>query len=123
WAERSCVAGATCDGVNNVWVVAQCNNDAIPGQVRLPNMSTNMYASMTGGCTSSEGCTITQQNYIDFLYGSLSAINTNVWPNSVDQVINWWDAITSWTQTGDSIPYANFNDWLHFVFDANSNGR
>ncbi|KAK7465253.1 hypothetical protein VKT23_005232 [Stygiomarasmius scandens] len=122
WAQRSCVAGATCDGVDNVWVVAQCNNDAIPGQIRLANMSTSMFSQMTGGCAS-ESCEITQQNYIDFLYGSLSAIDSTVFPDSVEQVINWWNAITSWTQTGDSIPFSRFNDWLHLVFDANSNGR
>jgi hypothetical protein len=35
--------------------------------------------------------------------------------SSVDDVIkNYWDPIVAWTATGDSIPYTNFNDWLHW---------
>ncbi|KAF5368538.1 hypothetical protein D9758_002475 [Tetrapyrgos nigripes] len=121
WAHRSCVAGATCSGVNLVSTIAQCDNTAVPGQVRLANLSTAVFEEMTAGCSSKKSCSMSHQNYIDFFYGSLSAINSNVWPNSTDQVTNWWNAITSWTKTGDTIPYHNFNDWLHLVFDANSN--
>ncbi|KAJ7086332.1 hypothetical protein B0H15DRAFT_782058, partial [Mycena belliarum] len=57
---------------------------------------------------------ITQQNYIDFYYGELSAIHTANFPTSLDVVIALWQAISVWAATGATVPYLNFNDWLHF---------
>ncbi|EEB99595.1 hypothetical protein MPER_00696, partial [Moniliophthora perniciosa FA553] len=59
------------------------------------------------------GCPITQQNYIDFYYGALEEINTNVWPD-VNRVISWWGYIKDWAATGETVPYTNFDDWLHY---------
>ncbi|KAJ7618103.1 hypothetical protein DFH06DRAFT_1144937 [Mycena polygramma] len=116
WAIRACVAAATCYGV---------------------------YAPIVGSCAfASGGCPITQQNYIDFYYGQLSAINSANFPaisyhDSVGEscsssaiVVAFWQAMTIWAATGSSVPYlkqvpsffcvqslirrASFNDWLHF---------
>ena len=34
---------------------------------------------------------------------------------SADEIVSSYIApLMSWTATGDSIPYGNFNDWLHY---------
>ncbi|KAJ7917325.1 hypothetical protein B0H13DRAFT_1870502 [Mycena leptocephala] len=87
WSHPACVAAATCQGI---------------------------YGNMVGACATS-GCPITQQNYIDFVYGQMTAAGVTEWPSSSDYVItNWWKPILAWTATGASNPYANFNDWLHW---------
>ncbi|KAF8144304.1 hypothetical protein K438DRAFT_1459280, partial [Mycena galopus ATCC 62051] len=74
-----------------------------------------IYANIVGSCAwASGGCPITQQNYIDFYYGELTAINTANWPSSTNVVIAFWNAITAWAATGSTVPYENFNDWLHY---------
>ena len=34
--------------------------------------------------------------------------------SSVDVVIGGWENILEWTKTGDTVPYLNFNDYLHY---------
>ncbi|KIY45267.1 hypothetical protein FISHEDRAFT_28659, partial [Fistulina hepatica ATCC 64428] len=60
------------------------------------------------------GCPITQQNFIDMVYGSISAFGGDSWPSSAQDVIDIWDVILAWAATGTTIPYLNFNDWLHY---------
>ncbi|KAJ3726905.1 hypothetical protein EV361DRAFT_378360 [Lentinula raphanica] len=124
WGVQSCVAAATCQGVTPLIQMVQCtqsdsevgSNVTVPDAPSTESLDYNIYASIVGDCAWQEGgCPITQQNYIDFVYGTLSAINTDVWPSDVNDVItNWWDYITAWTVTGDTVPYLNFNDWLHY---------
>ncbi|KAK7059959.1 chitin synthase [Favolaschia claudopus] len=79
------------------------------------NVCSQIYAGIVGDCAwNAGGCPITQQNYIDFYYGELSAINSANYPSSNSVVISFWNAITTWAATGNSVPYLNFNDWLHF---------
>ncbi|KAJ6563801.1 hypothetical protein B0H19DRAFT_942478, partial [Mycena capillaripes] len=59
-------------------------------------------------------CPITQQNYIDFVYGQMTAAGVTNWPASADVVSQWWDPIVQWTATEATIPYQNFDDWLHY---------
>ncbi|KAJ7861737.1 hypothetical protein B0H14DRAFT_2349924 [Mycena olivaceomarginata] len=74
-----------------------------------------IYAGIVGSCAfASGGCPITQQNYIDFYYGELTAVNSNNFPSSTAVVIALWNAIVAWAATGSTVPYLNFNDWLHF---------
>lgn len=41
-----------------------------------------IYAGIVGECAWQEGgCPITQQNYIDFVYGALSDLNSTEWPS------------------------------------------
>jgi hypothetical protein len=45
-----------------------------------------------------------------FLLTSLTLFHSKV-----DIVIDqFWKPLLAWTNTGDSIPYTNFDDWLHF---------
>lgn len=118
WSKTSCVAAATCSGSHNVYVVANCSSPAIPiKQESVPSLSFNIYANIVGSCAydQPQACPITFQKYVDWFYGSLSAIGSTSWPPNVEFVReNYWNPITNWTATGDVIPYNNFNDWLHW---------
>ncbi|KAJ7493793.1 hypothetical protein FB451DRAFT_1360497 [Mycena latifolia] len=114
WSHAACVAAATCQGSAGVILLNQCQNPNVLAASAIPNMAAAIYGNIVGDCASS-GCPITKQNYIDFIYGAMSAAGVTTWPSSVDDVINnWWNPILKWTATGDSVPYANFNDWLHW---------
>ncbi|KAJ7921412.1 hypothetical protein B0H13DRAFT_2416777 [Mycena leptocephala] len=114
WSHQACVASATCQGTESVIILNQCQNPNVLAASAIPNLSFAIWTNIVGSCATS-GCPMTQQNYIDFVYGAMSAANVTVWPNSVDDVIkNYWDPILAWTATGDTIPYTNFNDWLHW---------
>ncbi|KAF5338831.1 hypothetical protein D9758_012082 [Tetrapyrgos nigripes] len=118
---NSCAVAATCDGVANVLQLAKCSQPSLAGvaQSQLPNLDFSIYADIAGDCAwipESQGgaCPITRQNYIDWFYRTLTELNTPVWPD-VDTVIEkFWMPIRSWTNTGETIPYLNFNDWLHW---------
>ncbi|KAJ6614241.1 hypothetical protein B0H10DRAFT_1803956, partial [Mycena sp. CBHHK59/15] len=112
WSHKACVAAATCQG--GVIILNQCQNHNVAEASKIPNLAAAIYGNMVGTCASS-GCPITQQNYIDFIYSAMSDAGVTNWPDSVNYVIeHYWNPIVAWTATGDSIPYANFNDWLHW---------
>ncbi|KAI0259460.1 hypothetical protein BC834DRAFT_833484 [Gloeopeniophorella convolvens] len=115
WHKTSCVAAATCDGTVNLVTVAQCQNPALANVTvtEVPDLSTNIYANIVGDCASS-GCDITWNDYVNWFYGELSKIGTTQWPDVTDVQNVWWQSILDWTATGDSLPYKNFDDWLHF---------
>ncbi|KAJ6582490.1 hypothetical protein DFH09DRAFT_874845, partial [Mycena vulgaris] len=74
-----------------------------------------IYAHIVGSCAfSPSGCPITQHKFIDFYYGTLNATNSINYPTSSAVVVAVWKAITVWAATGTTVPYLNFNDWLHF---------
>ncbi|KAK7043324.1 chitin synthase [Favolaschia claudopus] len=111
WGIPSCVAAATCYGVGDLITSVQCQTGFTLTNAAQTSLDGNIYAGIVGGCTS---CAITQQNYVDFYYGQLTAINTANWPSSNAVVQALWSAITAWTATSLSVPYQNFNDWLHY---------
>ncbi|EIM82380.1 uncharacterized protein STEHIDRAFT_160929 [Stereum hirsutum FP-91666 SS1] len=114
WSVKSCVAAQTCDP--KTAFVAQCRNTAVANATDIPHLDYNIYAGIVGDCAWAEGgCPITQQNYIDFIYGALSDIGSTTWPSSAQDVITyWWTPMLDWTATGTTIPYTNFDDWLHY---------
>ncbi|KAJ7644905.1 hypothetical protein FB45DRAFT_1053538 [Roridomyces roridus] len=116
WGVKSCVAAATCYGVGDLITSVECQTGLSTTTTAQASLDyDNIYAPIVGSCAfASGGCPITQQNYIDFYYGELTAINTANFPSSNTVVIAWWDAITAWAATGATVPYLNFNDWLHF---------
>ncbi|KAF5387381.1 hypothetical protein D9757_005729 [Collybiopsis confluens] len=117
WGIKSCVAAATCQGVVPLISIIQCEatNVTVPDPAQLNNLNYNIYAGIVGQCAWQEGgCPITQQNYIDFVYGALSDVGTSSWPDVNSVIDNWWQYITKWTATGETVPYTNFNDWLHY---------
>ncbi|KAJ6541038.1 hypothetical protein DFH09DRAFT_1031901 [Mycena vulgaris] len=114
WGHASCVAAATCQGSQSVVILNQCRNHNVAAASAIPNMGASIYGHIVGNCAPSN-CPITKQNYIDFIYGQMSAAGVTVWPSSVDDVVKaWWEPIVAWTATGETIPYSNFNDWLHW---------
>ncbi|TFL04317.1 hypothetical protein BDV98DRAFT_313234 [Pterulicium gracile] len=117
WSKTSCVAAATCESPESVVQFARCpgGNQAIPELSAVSPLSTNIYRNIVGPCAD-QGCPITQQNYVDFIYSSLSAVNSTQWPELID-VESWWRSMKEWTNTGETIPYANFNDLLHYRTD------
>ncbi|KAJ7614864.1 hypothetical protein FB45DRAFT_936253 [Roridomyces roridus] len=116
WGVKSCVAAATCYGVGDLISSVECQTGLSTTTTAQASLDyTNIYAPIVGSCAfATGGCPITQQNYIDFYYGQLSAINTANFPSSNAVVIAFWNAITAWAATGATVPYLNFNDWLHF---------
>ncbi|KAJ7500671.1 hypothetical protein B0H11DRAFT_1856122 [Mycena galericulata] len=116
WGITSCVAAATCYDVGDLITSVECQTGfSVTNAAQASLDYDNVYAPIVGSCAfASGGCPITQQNYIDFYYGTLTAINTANYPSSSAVVIAFWDAITAWTATGTTVPYLNFNDWLHF---------
>ncbi|KAF8910235.1 hypothetical protein CPB85DRAFT_1562181 [Mucidula mucida] len=120
WSVPTCVAGVTCDG-GNLLVLAQCQNPEVT-VTGAPHLNYDIYASIVGDCAWQDGgCPITFQNYVDFLYSQLTAVGSTDWPSSVDAVkAKWWTPIAVWTATGETIPYTNFDDWLHYAFTGTS---
>ncbi|KAK7022900.1 hypothetical protein VNI00_016887 [Paramarasmius palmivorus] len=118
WSDRTCVAAATCQGTYLTVGAAGCINPSIKsiGDDGQQSLNYNLYAEIVGECAwAPGGCPITQQNFIDFFYGTLSSIDSTVWPDVQRDVIElWWGSIKGWALTGDTVPYLNFNDWLHW---------
>ncbi|KAG9220272.1 hypothetical protein CCMSSC00406_0006337 [Pleurotus cornucopiae] len=115
WGIQSCVAAATCYGVGNLITSASCQTGFTVGNLQQGNLHYDIYASIVGSCAwDPNGCPITEQNYIDFYYATLTAISTSGWPSSVGVVTGYWSPILTWAATGTTIPYTNFNDWLRY---------
>ncbi|KAK7013723.1 chitin synthase, partial [Favolaschia claudopus] len=101
WSIKSCVAAATCYGVGDLITSVECQTGFVvtnSAQAALPT-SVSIYNGIVMGCTS---CAITQQNYIDFYYGQLTAVNSANFPSSIDVVKAFWSAITTWAATGST---------------------
>ncbi|KAK6995928.1 chitin synthase [Favolaschia claudopus] len=111
WSIKSCVAAATCYGVGDLITSVECQTGFVVTNSAQAALPSSIYNGIVMGCTS---CAITQQNYIDFYYGQLTAVNSANFPSSIDVVKAFWSAITTWAATGSTVPYMNFNDWLHF---------
>ncbi|GLB42926.1 hypothetical protein LshimejAT787_1203750 [Lyophyllum shimeji] len=103
--------------------------DFPPNQPRLPRSAWNV---VSGGSD-----VVTQQQFIDFYYGTIASLinststnsttgnSTNlpngnpvpVYPTSAQTVINWWQAVVAWTGNcaTSGIAYNNFADWIQYV--------
>ncbi|KAJ7021297.1 hypothetical protein C8F04DRAFT_1241444 [Mycena alexandri] len=114
WSHAECVAAATCQGTRGVVINSQCNNHNVAHIASIPNLSGAVYATIVGSAAAAANAPITQQNYIDFVFGQMSAASVTQWPTADYVVSNWWTPITTWAATGNSVPYSNFNDWLHY---------
>ncbi|KAJ7624380.1 hypothetical protein FB45DRAFT_82299 [Roridomyces roridus] len=111
WTVRACVAAATCYGVGDLINSVECQTGLVTTNRIQASLPQDIYAKFVRNCTT---CAITQQNYIDYYYGQLTAINSANLPSSSAVVKAFWAAITAWAATGDTVPYKNFNDWLLF---------
>lgn len=118
WGTKTCVAGAI--SYNWIWPetvlgLASCPNEQIACMADMPSLDYNVYASIVGDCAWQEGgCPITQQNFVDFIYGTLSDIGSGDWPSSTDTLLSeGWQPLLAWANSGETIPYTRFNDFLH----------
>ena len=51
-------------------------------------LASQLYATIVGDCAwEPNGCPITQQNYIDFIYATLSEIGSGDWPRFVASLL------------------------------------
>ncbi|KAL1712910.1 hypothetical protein EV715DRAFT_259034 [Schizophyllum commune] len=119
WGSKPCVALATSSlkiGPENLQNVLSCDNQNLTCIWQEPHLDYNIYAGIVGDCAwQPNGCPITQQNYIDFIYGTLSEIGSGDWPSSVDTLLSeGWQPLLDWAKTGETIPYTNFDDFLHY---------
>lgn len=119
WSTQVCVAAATCSGVGELLDAYRCSGIPTGHANSMPNLNYDVYYDIVGACAYAPGgCPISSQNFIDLIYRELSSIGSNNWPASAAQVLSlWWGPILGWTAQHSTIPYTNFNDWLHYSSD------
>ncbi|PBK98636.1 hypothetical protein ARMGADRAFT_1131072 [Armillaria gallica] len=114
WSKTSCATAATCQGTSRLVQLAQCYNSEVNDACDISHLSYNIYANIVGDCAWQEGgCPITFQNYVDWFYGALSAVNATIWPELLCQRRSKL-GLYSRLDTDRSLPYTNFDDWLHY---------
>ncbi|KAL1746348.1 hypothetical protein HDZ31DRAFT_72937 [Schizophyllum fasciatum] len=118
WSSKACVAVAASGskiGPSTVQGLASCDNQKIGCLWEEPSLDYNLYAGIVGDCAwAPDGCPITQQNFIDFVYSTLSELGSGDYPSSVDTLIaDGWQPLLGFTNSTDTISYVNFNLWLH----------
>ncbi|KAI0738949.1 hypothetical protein C8Q80DRAFT_1275156 [Daedaleopsis nitida] len=121
WNNKVCVAAAVASvqyfGSDVISGRASCHNpDGITSQEALPSLDYNLYASIVGDCAwAPGGCPMTKQNYIDLVHSAIGDANKGNWPSSVDVLVSQgWDKLVDWTKTGETVPYTNLDDFLHY---------
>ncbi|KAI0748370.1 hypothetical protein C8Q80DRAFT_735268 [Daedaleopsis nitida] len=123
WSNKVCVAAAVASvhniGSSIVSGAASCRNPTgITSQSSVPNLDYNVYASIVGDCAwAPDGCPVTQQNFIDLIYSAVDEAGKGNWPSGTDVVLTQgWQALLDWTKTGETVPYTNLDDFLHYFF-------
>ncbi|KAJ8453624.1 hypothetical protein ONZ51_g13495 [Trametes cubensis] len=121
WSNKVCLAAAVASltyiGADIIAGAASCNNPTgITSLESIPSLDYNLYASIVGDCAwAPGGCPITQQNFIDLIYSAVDEAGKGNWPSSADVVLlQGWQPLLGWAKTGDTLPYTNLNDYLHY---------
>ncbi|VDC06335.1 unnamed protein product [Peniophora sp. CBMAI 1063] len=119
WGNPVCVAAAIVGSPGLVRDALSCDTSDIPTMSTLLNLDYGVYAEIVGSCAyASTACGITQQNLIDFVYREIGTEDSASWPTSSDELVSAYIApLMEWTATGETVPYTNFNDWLHYAPD------
>ncbi|KAF9465604.1 hypothetical protein BDZ94DRAFT_1159702 [Collybia nuda] len=125
FAIESCVFAATCANgsrpVDNFLAALFTNkngeNAGVPPQsVGLPRVTSTVLNSI-----STDGKTISQQDFINGYYGTLSP--EGPWPSDAQVVINYYNRVAVWTAFCNSnIPFFNFQDYFQYSSSVSSNG-
>ncbi|KAJ8075769.1 hypothetical protein PM082_021399 [Marasmius tenuissimus] len=121
WSDNICVAAATCTGTTTLVVRVECTHLDKPMRSEdTPPLSPNIFSAIVGDSTCAaapQECSMTQQNYIDFMNKSFIDVRVSEQPNITQVVDTWWRPIHSWAanagETGDDVSYNSFDDWLH----------
>jgi len=111
FASQICVMAATCNA-NGLTGFAK----AIACATGTPVPSPPKYTRLTQGVFNQMPLTngkLSAQNYVDVFYGTLTTLNSNVWPTYA-YVANNYARLAAWTQISGDQPYFNFADWLQW---------
>ncbi|KZV62445.1 hypothetical protein PENSPDRAFT_758677 [Peniophora sp. CONT] len=121
WTRKNCVAAAIATDMEDFAAGLSCNVESggtVSPISTWPNLDYNVYASIVGDCAwSKDGCPITQQNFVDLIYSSISQETSAKYPPSAQTLIdNYIKPMFDWAgfTLEQGIPYTNFNDWLHY---------
>ncbi|KAK2464916.1 hypothetical protein APHAL10511_002992 [Amanita phalloides] len=116
---KSCVAAALNwhDGMDSFLKAVTCRYNLNTGQNRGVPASNNLPA-LSFDLPVSNPPPYTQQNFVDFTYGAISAIGTSAvrWPSTIQFVTQRWAIIVAWTNfcsTG-KVPQKNLSDFLKY---------
>ncbi|VDB99712.1 unnamed protein product [Peniophora sp. CBMAI 1063] len=123
WVNKHCVAAAVAASIPIFHDGLTCgvNTSATFDLTDIstwPSLDYNVYASIVGDCAwATGGCPITEQNFIDLVYGAIAETSGGPYPSSAGQLIDdYLTPIFEWAafDLSEGIPYLNFNDWLHW---------
>ncbi|KZV76700.1 hypothetical protein PENSPDRAFT_390588 [Peniophora sp. CONT] len=123
WISKTCVAAAVAATMPTLASGLECgvNTTAYPVLTlpsTWPSLDYNVYASIVGDCAwAPGGCPITQQNFIDLVYGAIAETTGGPYPRSAELLIEVYiKPIFDWAafDISKGVPYLNFNDWLHW---------
>ncbi|KZV71768.1 hypothetical protein PENSPDRAFT_577109 [Peniophora sp. CONT] len=116
---KACIFGATCLTPVDGFLAAVHNDRGLSGpapqSVNLPRVTTSVFNSI-----STNGKTVTQQNFIDGYYSSLDA-TSGPYPTDVQYVIDLFGRLQDWTAfCGVGIPFQNFADFFQYSSSVSS---
>ncbi len=139
WATPACIYGATCFGGSRpvddfLASVASTLNTTFEASLDVPRVSSAVCAINIFSCSSysnfkqvfdqisTDGQVITQQNYIDGVFGTLAATN-GPFPDA-SLVISSYQRVVIWTDfcNANGVPFQNFADYFQFSATVSSNG-
>ncbi|KZV63270.1 hypothetical protein PENSPDRAFT_738893 [Peniophora sp. CONT] len=124
WNIKACVFGATCFGGQRPvdGFLAAVHSDRglsgpAPASVNLPRVTTALFNSI-----STDGKTVSQQNFIDGFYSSLDT-TVGPYPTNVQYVIDLFGNVQDWTAfCSSAVPFQNFADYFQYSSSVNSPG-
>ncbi|VDB90084.1 unnamed protein product [Peniophora sp. CBMAI 1063] len=122
WNIKACVFGATCfggqhpvDGFLAAVYADRGLSGTAPQSVNLPRVTTSLFNSI-----STDGKTVSQQNFIDGYYSSLDATG-GPYPTSAQYVIDLFGNLQDWTAfCNAAIPFQNFADYFQYSSSVSS---
>ncbi|KZV71767.1 hypothetical protein PENSPDRAFT_577135 [Peniophora sp. CONT] len=124
WNIKACIFGASCfggqhpvDGFLAAVYSDRGESGAAPASVNLPRVTGSLFNSI-----STDGKTLSQQNFIDGYYSSLDATG-GPYPTDVNYVIGLYEQLQDWTAfCSKPIPLQNFADYYQYSSSVSSNG-
>ncbi|VDB99961.1 unnamed protein product [Peniophora sp. CBMAI 1063] len=124
WNIKACIFGATCfggqrpvDGFLAAVYADRGLSGTAPASVNLPRVTTSLFNSI-----STNGQTVSQQNFIDGYYSSLDATG-GPYPTNPQYVIDLFGNLQGWTAfCNAAIPYQNFADYFQYSSSVSGPG-
>ncbi|VDC05376.1 unnamed protein product [Peniophora sp. CBMAI 1063] len=119
WSSKLCVAAGVAAGIEQLNDYAYCfTNATVPSPAQFGSLDYGVYAAIVGGCAyAPDGCPVSEQNFVDLVYGAISGAGLATYPPDSGYFVQHYLApIFAWTNFSaeEGVPYLNFNDWLHY---------